>query len=104
MIRHPMQKCPAEFIPVFQEILENTEWKSTQNGNYFICIQVRDTCLKQSPELSPKIINWIDGSIEHYDTFNAWLVHSDTTWEGFYFANQCRKAWLEWLVGPEGHE
>lgn len=104
MIRHPMQKCPAEFVPVFQEILENTEWKSTQNGNYFIYIKVRDTCLKQSPELSRKIIKWIDDSIEYYDTFNDWLADSAITWGGFYFTNQCRKAWLEWLVSPEGHE
>ena len=105
MIRHPMQKCPAEFVPVFQEILENSYW-GDDAGNHFICLKVKHLFPVYGNPLRKDIVRWIEASLDHRDTFNHWLRATNTRTDempAYWHVNHCRKAWLEWLISPEGH-
>ena len=63
MIHHPMQKCPAEFVPVFQEILENSWWDDPEPT--YICHRIDklyyDRCISgiQVAETVEWIVTWI---------------------------------------------
>lgn len=104
MIRHPMQKCPAEFVPLFREILENSYW-GNDAGNHFICLRVKQWITDTDPELKKDVVKWIDESLGYFDTFNHWLCATNKMerMPPYKYVNQCRKAWLEWLISPEGH-
>ena len=96
-----MQKCPAEFVETFREVLEQSNW----SGSYhtYICHEVEVVCA--SHYKAKDMVDWIREQLEQEYTFTSWLVKR----KGFskrtslYFVNTCRKAWLEWLVSPEGH-
>ena len=94
---HPMQKCPAEFVETFREVLENTNWDIP--WNIFICHRIpSNKCII----LQTEVVQWISTVIDHHIIFNHWL-EKRTGIRDIGYTNQCRKAWLEWLVSPEGH-
>ena len=97
---HPMQKCPAEFVGLFQEVLENTNWGIP--WNIFICSRIVQCMINKDIILKREVVKWISTVIDHHITFNRWLEER-TGIEDISYTNQCRKAWLEWLVSPEGH-
>ena len=100
---HPMQKCPAEFVETFREVLEQSNW----SGSYriYICHAVEAVCAPYSNVKAKDMIDWIHEQLEQEYTFVSWLVKQ----KGFSrepsvsYINTCLKAWLEWLVSPEGH-
>ena len=100
---HPMQKCPAEFVETFREVLEQSDW----SGPYpiYICPEVKVVCASHYKAKAKDMVDWIREQLEQEYTFAKWLVKR----KGFsketsvYVAVTCRKAWLEWLVSPEGH-
>lgn len=104
MVRHPMQKCPAEFVPVFREILENSDWES-ENPSH-ICHSIGrhydrgDINRFQYGEM----IGWIRECLDGFYSFGGWMLSTYPDYKHLIQENQCRKAWLEWLVSPEGHE
>lgn len=104
MIRHPMQKCPAEFVPVFQEILENSHWESL--GPVYICHRVDRIyrCDRITGGQHFSIVQWIAECLQGNYSFHGWLWDTYPHNAHLMEVNQCRKAWLEWLVSPEGHE
>ena len=97
---HPMQKCPAEFVGLFQEVLENTNWDI--QWNIFICSRIVPYTINKGIILKREVVQWISTVIDHNITFNSWLKER-TGIRDIGYTNQCRKAWLEWLVSPEGH-
>lgn len=97
---HPMQKCPAEFVGLFQEVLENTNWDIP--WNIFICSRIVRYTINKGIILQIEVVQWISTVIDHHITFNRWLEER-TGIKDISYTNQCRKAWLEWLVSPEGH-
>ena len=98
---HPMQKCPAEFVGLFQEVLENTNWDSS-GLNIFICLRIGQYMINKDIILKIEVVQWISTGIDHHITFNRWLEER-TGIRDIGYTNQCRKAWLEWIVSPEGH-
>ena len=98
---HPMQKCPAEFVETFREVLEQSNW----SGSYctYLCHEVKVVCA--SHYKAKDMVDWIREQLEQEYTFTSWFVKR----KGFSketsvsFVNTCRKAWLEWIVSPEGH-
>ena len=98
---HPMQKCPAEFVETFREVLENTNWDHSK-WNIFICSRIVQYQINQDIDLQIEVVQWISTVIDHQVTFNCWLEER-TGIKDIGYTNQCRKAWLEWLVSPEGH-
>ena len=98
---HPMQKCPAKFVGLFQEVLENTNF-NTEFRNVFICVRIRNDSRNTDTILMKEALQWIRTVINHHFTFNCWLEER-TGIKDISYTNQCRKAWLEWLVSPEGH-
>ena len=97
---HPMQKCPAEFVGIFQEVLENTNWDIQRN--IFICGRIVPYTINKGIILETEVVQWINTVIDHHVIFNSWLEER-TGIRDISYTNQCRKAWLEWLVSPEGH-
>lgn len=100
MIRHPMQKCPAEFVPVFQEILEKFDW--TGRHAIHICYEIPK--IRMSNDQKQAISDWIASCLDGCLSFGGWLMQSFPDICEDFHDNLCRKAWLEWLVSPEGHE
>ena len=98
---HPMQKCPAEFVETFREVLENTNWDS-RGRNIFICNRSIPYTVNKGIIFQIEVEQWISTVIDHHNTFNRWLEEKTGSIDTGY-TNQCRKAWLEWLVSPEGH-
>ena len=98
---HPMQKCPAEFVETFREVLENTNWDHSE-GNIFICRRIILYTINKGIILETEVLQWISTVIDHHIIFNHWLEEK-TGIKDIGYTNQCRKAWLEWLVSPEGH-
>ena len=101
---HPMQKCPAEFVGLFQEVLENANFND-EFDNVFICVRIRHDSRNTDAALKKEALQWIDTVLAYHGTFNGWLGEtSGTSREApASYSNECRKAWLEWLVSPEGH-
>lgn len=104
MIRHPMQKCPAEFVPAFREILENSYWESLEPA--YICYRVDRLCYRGriSALQTNEIAGWIAKCLQGKYSFGGWLWETYPDHAHLMQENQCRKAWLEWLVSLEGHE
>ena len=107
-IMFPTQKCPAKFVELFQEVLENTDWDRLYH--IFICNSIRRHYTNTESNLREKAIVWIEQAIEEQGTLDCWLIEQVLEKElgevhhvDLYYSNQCRKAWLEWLVSPEGH-
>ena len=98
---HPMQKCPAEFVETFREVLENTNFNN-EFSNVFICIRIRNDSRNTDTTLMKDALQWISMALAGHGTFNGWLGETSGDSSRAYI-NQCRKAWLEWLVSPEGH-
>ena len=99
---HPMQKCPAEIVEVFQEVLRTVDWD--RQRNVFLCNSIKDDMEEGYSALNQSAVHWIDKAIGGHNTFNRWLGEKTCVWDPHWFyTNQCRKAWLEWLVSPEGH-
>ena len=98
---HPMQKCPAEFVETFREVLENTNWDHSE-WNIFICRRIVLYTINKGIILETEVLQWISTVIDHHIIFNSWLEERTGSIDIGY-TNQCRKAWLEWLVSPEGH-
>ena len=101
---HPMQKCPAEFVETFREVLENTNWDSSR-VNTFICTRVVQCMINKDIILKTEVVQWISTVIDHHIIFIRWLEKRTGIRDikDIGYINQCRKAWLEWLVSPEGH-
>ena len=95
---HPMQKCPAKFVETFREVLENTNWDHSE-WNIFICQRIGQNLIDKD---KIEVVQWIGLVIDPYITFNHWLEKRAGI-KDIGYINQCRKAWLEWLVSPEGH-
>lgn len=104
-VMFPTKKCPAKFVELFQEVLENTDWDRL--CNIFICIRIRRHYTNPESNFREEAIVWIEQAIEEYGTFNGWMANqaneSDEDKMEVGYVNQCRKAWLEYLVSPEGH-
>ena len=98
---HPMQKCPAEFVETFREVLENTNWDNSK-CNILICSHVVQCMINKDIILKREVVQWISTVIDYHITFTHWLEEK-TSIVDIGYTNQCRKAWLEWLVSPEGH-
>ena len=102
VVYHPMQKCPAEFVEVFQEVLQVAKWDVQRN--VFICERIEHDVFVGGLALRQSVVEWIDEAIEGQETFNRWLGKKNGVRdEHLIYTNKCRKAWLEWLVSPEGH-
>ena len=101
---HPMQKCPAEFVETFREVLENTNWDHSE-WNIFICRRIVLYTINKVIILETEILEWISTVIDPHIIFNSWLEKRTGIRDirDIGYINQCRKAWLEWLVSPEGH-
>lgn len=98
---HPMQKCPAEFVGLFQEVLENANFNN-EFRNVFICVRISNDSRNTDTILMKEALQWISTALAGHITFNDWLGETSGTSSRAY-SNTCRKAWLEWLVSPEGH-
>lgn len=103
MIRHPVDQCPAEFVSVFQEILENSDWES-ENPSY-ICHSLDrlyyNGCITSAQCYA--IVEWVSKCLQGRYSFGGWLWDAYPDHAHLMEKNQCRKAWLEWLISPEGH-
>ena len=97
---HPMQKCPAKFVETFREVLENTNWDHSER-NIFICTYTSN----KGSTIETEVLQWINTVIDHHIIFNRWLEKRTGIEDirDIGYINQCRKAWLAWLVSPEGH-
>ena len=98
---HPMQKCPAEFVGLFQEVLENTNFNN-EFRNVFICVRISNDSRNTDTILMKEALQWISTVSDYHITFTHWLEEK-TSIVDIGYTNQCRKAWLEWIVSPEGH-
>ena len=100
---HPMQKCPAKFVETFREVLEQSNW----SGSYptYICHEVKAVCASHYNVNAKAMIDWIREQLDQKYTFTSWVAKRNGRYSGaeLSYVNTCRKAWLEWLVSPEGH-
>ena len=86
---HPMQKCPAEFVETFREVLENTNFNN-EFRNVFICVRISDDSRNTDTILMKEALQWISTVIDHSITFNCWLAER-TGIRNISYTNQCRK-------------
>ena len=103
MICYPVDQCPAEFVPVFREILENSWWDSPEPA--YICHRLDRLHSRgriNSAQASA-IVEWITKCLQGRYSFGGWLWETYPDHAHLMEENQCRKAWLEWLISPEGH-
>ena len=103
MIRHPVDQCPAEFVPVFREILENSWWNAPEPT--YICHRIDSLYYHGliSRIQVDEIVEWIAECLQGKYSFGGWLYDTYPEHANLMQENQCRKAWLEWLISPEGH-
>lgn len=103
MICHPVDQCPAEFVPVFREILENSYWGSYEP--VYICHSLDRIHLRGriTSAQTSVIVEWITKCLQGRYSFGGWLWETYPEHAHLMEENQCRKAWLEWLISPEGH-
>ena len=101
VIIHPMMQCPAKFVGLFQEVLENTNFNN-EFRNVFICVCISNDSRNTDTILMKEAQQWISTALAGHITFNDWLDETSDTSSRAY-SNTCRKAWLEWIVSSEGH-
>jgi len=103
MICYPVDQCPAEFVPVFREILENSWWDSPEPA--YICHSIGryyDNGKIDQVQYC-EMIGWIRRCLNGFYSFGRWMCYAHPEHAHLMEENQCRKAWLEWLISPEGH-